>query len=755
MANAKPNVTLLCPPFALHKQFIDYPYFANLGMLHNAAACRAAGFRVRVIDALSEPFNHLHPIGPDHFWMGCRAERVLELLNRSQPETLVICGHPFLNIHFRTAWLSGLIDNILGAHPDCTLIYSDSLIGGMHFADTPAAVIRKNYPQFNFVVKYHSETALPALLLQLARRESPESPDINLVPVDLALDDLPFPAWDLVDIGVFHNNLATFFTKLRRPGVFRIERNTLPAVLSRGCAFRCSFCTANTGLEDIGYKRLSTQRIEQLVAEYRDRYKCRRVAFLDGLPNPSLKILDTLIEIMDAAGLNYDFLNGIRADRVTRRQLERMKKRITMLSISAESGDPETITNCVGKNQSPESAEQVAAWCRELEIPLIIHYIIGFPDENTAAVQKTLSHALRMHRDYSAQPTIQFATPFPGTALYRESGRRGLLTSQTITDYAPWFSTGGLIEPPHIPLKDLQAAHRNWQTRLHASDVRKVIINLTYACNNNCVFCATGDRSKKHSDLNDVLQAIYKYRKRGADLLDFDGGEPTLYSHLFQAIAASCSAGYSRISLTTNGRRLAKAGFAKKLLGSGLSDLLISLYGASAVVHESITRTPGSFDETVQGIRNASDMLAHGQKIAINTTLCVANLSGLSDLAAFIIELGIPALNIQMLTPFGSARSEHTVDPAEAADCIARTIDTFSKRIDIQVINAPPCLLPDHAEHIAPDVEKHVRDMVFIGCEGTNLSAYLASRRGKAPHCASCIHNLVCDGIFDFKQAGS
>ena len=64
-----------------------------------------------------------------------------------------------------------------------------------------------------------------------------------------------------------------------------------------------------------------------------------------------------------------------------------------MLSISAESATQEDLNGPIGKGQSLDAIRRVAEWCGELGVPLMSHYIIGFPWETPAHVAATLDLA--------------------------------------------------------------------------------------------------------------------------------------------------------------------------------------------------------------------------------------------------------------------------------------------------------------------------------------------------------------------------
>src|SRR5690606_10384886 len=129
---------------------------------------------------------------------------------------------------------------------------------------------------------------------------------------------------------------------------------------------------------------------------------------------------------------------------------------------------------------------------RERGIPLLIHFMIGLPGETKREINETLEVALDLHEKTGAWPSVQFATPLPGTQLeelVKASGR----SSATVQDWGPCFHKTPTIETDEFTKEDLAKFKWTFDRRLEASQgPRKLILNATYRCNNRCTFCATG-----------------------------------------------------------------------------------------------------------------------------------------------------------------------------------------------------------------------------------------------------------------------
>ena len=72
-----PPVAIVFPPMRVSRDFIDYPYFADLGAIQTAAVLRAAGKDVALVDALAMPGATLTP-DAGRVLLGARAQAVAE-----------------------------------------------------------------------------------------------------------------------------------------------------------------------------------------------------------------------------------------------------------------------------------------------------------------------------------------------------------------------------------------------------------------------------------------------------------------------------------------------------------------------------------------------------------------------------------------------------------------------------------------------------------------------------------------------------
>jgi MoaA/NifB/PqqE/SkfB family radical SAM enzyme len=191
-------------------------------------------------------------------------------------------------------------------------------------------------------------------------------------------------------------------------------------------------------------------------------------------------------------------------------------------------------------------------------------------------------------------------------------------------------------------------------------------IGLGFACNNACVFCAQGDlRSNSELDEERVLGLIEAVNP--GEIVAFVGGEPTLHERLPAWIEAAAARGARRVLLQTNGRRLAYPAYTKALREASRALALalaldVSLHGSTEPMHDYHTSAPGSFKQTVLGLKNAR---AVGLETAITTVVTRSNFRHLTEIALVAHSAGARAFHMALAEPFGrAAQGRDRVIPA-------------------------------------------------------------------------------------------
>lgn len=742
---------LVQPPLLLHAAYIDYPYFASLGLWQAAAALRQAGHAVQVLDAFAQPSSALLRERNGMIRLGLPLSGLLDKLPLQAPDVVVVGHSPWLRARAASEELARLVKQLRARYPQATLILADCDVGGMHYIEWGEA--ERQDLGFDYAVKYEADQLLPSLVERLQQGPPPTERVWQGAPGDEDLDQLPLPAYDLVDMASFQRFLQRCAAARPKEEIFDLQPPLMAVKTSRGCVYRCNFCTSNpwarAGLQGKAYRRHHRDYLWQHAALLKERFGVTRLVVLDELVNAHPGHLSALLDVAEGLDLRLDFPNGMRADRLSQAEVARMAGRVAVLSISAESASERVANDVIGKRFDVAATQRVAQWCQQAGLRLVVHWMIGQPTETKAEILQTLQTAWQLFEAHGAVPLVQFATPILGTQLHATATAQRLWTTREDRDIGPLFQGKPLLQGADWTPAELWAAKRVLETKVEMWRPRKVIMNTTYICNNHCVFCATGNRSDWHGETDKQIAFLRERRAQGFDLCDFDGGEPTTNPDLFKLIRAAKDMGYQQINLTSNGRMMAVEKNAEKVVRSGITSLLVSLHGPNEQVHEQNVQSKGAFRQTIAGIRHARPLCERlGVEFGVNVTLTKINAPVLLEYGQLLVDLGVKLCNVQFLTPFGRASAECQPDPAEVAPLVMRLIDQFGSKIRFQVINLPLCFLPGYEEYGLSDIGKLQRHMIFVSMDDVNLFDYLQSRRRHEKKCETCLLSTACEGFY-------
>lgn len=273
---------------------------------------------------------------------------------------------------------------------------------------------------------------------------------------------------------------------------------------------------------------------------------------------------------------------------------------------------------------------------------------------------------------------------------------------------------------------------------------KRLHIKVSRLCNNNCIFCLD-DRAKRTDISEKEVEAQLDEGKALGDML-FTCGEPTLHPKLPFFISMAHGAGYRSIGLVTNGRRLAYPDYCDKLIELGLSEVTISIHGHRAATHDALTRTKGSFDQTMAGLRNVSRGKKTGRVRLITSTVVTArSMQHIGEILKALAAFNVDTMVLNIVEPSGEAlRHFDRVTPsyADMARCIDEAIAGFPEKSKITVEGIPLCFCTGFLKNCGVREEIHLQ-------EGAAFKALPVDRNHiKIDACKSCRLTHLCPGIF-------
>lgn len=234
-------------------------------------------------------------------------------------------------------------------------------------------------------------------------------------------------------------------------------------------------------------------------------------------------------------------------------------------------------------------------------------------------------------------------------------------------------------------------------------DRERAVIQLLSDCHYHCVFCGQHGAPAISLDTDAVRTRLSKARHT-SDEVTFVGGEPTLFETLPDVITMARDMGFHRVGIQTNGHRLARTDYATLLVQAGLTDVHMSIHGATSIVHDYHTGVPGSFARALSAI---GVLRAHGVTVVATTVLTRSNFRVLADIPRLLSTRGVAGWLVAV--PHVAGRAAIAFDRviprlalatpfALHALATARTLG-----LPAWIRGVPHCLLGPYGAHALPE----------------------------------------------------
>jgi 7,8-dihydro-6-hydroxymethylpterin dimethyltransferase len=181
----------------------------------------------------------------------------------------------------------------------------------------------------------------------------------------------------------------------------------------------------------------------------------------------------------------------------------------------------------------------------------------------------------------------------------------------------------------------------------HTQDVRLPVVTITSACNLDCPICYVHNKNEgafhmERDQFRRVLDHLVADHGGELDIVNLTGGEPTLHPHLLELLAMAREAGVHRVTVCSNGVRLARD-----------EEFVAELARLGARIALSFDTFDKHADVALQGARlletklRCLDLL---QKHDVDTTLIPVMTRGLNDHEiGDILRLALDRPNIRHL----------------------------------------------------------------------------------------------------------
>jgi len=363
-----------------------------LGLLYIASYLRKYGISVKMCDVPARRF-HL--------------EDIIDEIKGEEP---LLVGLSALSSGIRTTVeIAKEIKKVFGSAPKVGL-------GGAHVSVDPTFTQR--FPYFDFAVIGEGEKTMLKITRDIIAGKKVSG--IYEGEMSENLNEYPFPARDLIDIGDY------FYAKERLRG----EPPTAMMIATRGCPYRCNFCSRPNYL-----RKFRTRSAENIVDEMEEIYQDYPggFSFEDDTFTLNKKLIHEFCEELIKRKLKVRWKAMTRADAVDEELLGHMRQAgCDDLFFGVEAGNERIRTEIIGKKVRDEVIFKTIELCRKHDIHTNILLMLGFPTETEKEIKDTINFASRARADLMG---VRVTIIMPGSRLFEEAKREGIITEDVIDKY--------------------------------------------------------------------------------------------------------------------------------------------------------------------------------------------------------------------------------------------------------------------------------------------------------------------------------
>ncbi|HEX9709367.1 MAG TPA: radical SAM protein [Candidatus Thermoplasmatota archaeon] len=247
-----------------------------------------------------------------------------------------------------------------------------------------------------------ADGAAPRDMLGLAWLDGSQVRRTRERPLLAHLDDVPFPAWDAVDMRAY-------------AAAWKEQMGFASACLitSRGCPFNCSWCCKPVFGRT--FRQRSVENVMLELRELKERYGVKHVRFADDILPMNAKWLRNLCLAMEGSGLGIRFDCLSRTDVVEADLLERLKAAGGVkVYYGVESGSQKVLDLMI-KGTTLGGIREASREARRVGLRQHWFLMVGYPGEEARDLQETVELVRELRPD---EYSCTIAYPLKGTPFY-------------------------------------------------------------------------------------------------------------------------------------------------------------------------------------------------------------------------------------------------------------------------------------------------------------------------------------------------
>ncbi len=264
------------------------------------------------------------------------------------------------------------------------------------------------------------------------------------------------PAWHLLDWSDYHYNIEPW--------------GRMGSILTtRGCMMQCSFCSHRVFWR-ADWRARDPAKVVDEIRHLVDVHQVEFITLIDPYPTMDRARWEHQLDLLIEAKIAVRLLMETRVEDIIRDADILPKYRdagIIHVYLGAESSSDTTL-NSLNKGTSVDMNKRAIDLLRAQDIMTEASFMIGFPEETHASVDKTIAEAIRLNPDIAVFPLI---TPMPITPLHQQMKDR-----IRVFDYSKYNLMTPIIEPYAMSLDEVSRELARCYMTFYGNKMKEVML---------------------------------------------------------------------------------------------------------------------------------------------------------------------------------------------------------------------------------------------------------------------------------------
>jgi magnesium-protoporphyrin IX monomethyl ester (oxidative) cyclase len=407
------KVLLIQPPAFCNNMRNDMNPNAPLGIAYIGAVLEQAGYDVKILDAFIEGWEVDTRVSEEKLLVGLPYERIKEIIASENPDVVGVTSmftSQRKNVH-RIAEVVKQVDR------DIVVI-----IGGAHPTSAPESVLED--PNVDVIVLGEGDNTIVPLLCciesngNLAELDGIGFHGISGCPVVIDkttqienLDTIPFPARHLLP-------MEKYFAAGIRHGGYSRGKRAVSMISSRGCQYRCNFCTAFK----VFTRRPRMRSIKNVLAEIDElvnKYGVDEIFFEDDQLIAKQRRAGDLFDAMAAKyKLVWDTPNGVSPWLLDDEIIGKMKAAgCYRINLAIESGNQYVLDKIINKPVKLDRLPELVRTIRKYDIEVGTFLVVGNIGAGGIETIQQIKESFTFCRKLGLFPHASLLTAYPGSEV--------------------------------------------------------------------------------------------------------------------------------------------------------------------------------------------------------------------------------------------------------------------------------------------------------------------------------------------------